>query len=545
MKSVLWLFIWSFTALLWAQDKQESAYFAEINHQLTAKRALIGQNPQAQLPAKINGRVQCVQGQAAGFPCQNVDLMSFLSIGQLGGSATTELSGNWGWTDPTSKREFLLQGSSIGTHFIEITHPENPIYLGILPIPSTAKEAIWRELKTYRHYAYIVGDAAGDHGMQIFDLNKLLNVQSSPQTFSSDGWYKGFGSAHDMVINEATGYAYPVGISSLFTGVSGRGCGGGYHMLDLKTDPLNPIFKGCFQHLNTGRRGTGYSHDAQCVVYHGPDTVYQGKEICFGFNETAVSIADVSDKANPQVISQGTYQSVAYCHQGWLTEDHKYLYVDDEFDETDLPTNTRTIIFDITDLDNPTAVNYFVSNNTAIDHNQYIRGQYAFQANYTSGLHILDISNPTNPKSAGYFDTYLANDNPTYDGLWNVYAFFPSGYLAVGGIGEGVFILKPTLPGHLVAEDRESFPEGFALSSAYPNPFRRETALDLTLAQADVVQITVYDLLGRVVRQLPNTTFEAGKHQIQLKLDGLSAGAYWVKVQVADKSFFEEILVSN
>ena len=43
-----------------------------------------------------------------------------------------------------------------------------------------------------------------------------------------------------------------------------------------------------------------------CVVYNGPDTEHRGKEVCFGSNETRLSIADVSDKSNPVALASAT-----------------------------------------------------------------------------------------------------------------------------------------------------------------------------------------------------------------------------------------------
>ena len=542
MRKKIWILMLSLPFVLVAQDKQEIAHFAQINQQLAAKSGKIGNEPSGNIP-NVAGKVPCVQGQASGFPCKNIDLMSFLSIPSIGGTATTELSGNWGWTDATSGREFVLQGSSIGTHFIEITDPEVPVFVGILPLPSTAQQNIWRELKTYKHYAYIVGDAAGDHGLQIFDLRKLLTATNLPVTFAQDALYKGFGSAHDMVINEESGFAYPVGISSLFTGVNGKGCGGGLHMLDLNTDPLNPTFVGCYQHLNTGRRGTGYAHDALCVMYKGPDMDYKNKEICFGFNETALSIADVTDKANLKTISKGLYNNTAYCHQGWITTDHKYLYVDDELDESNFGNQTRTIIFDISDLDNPTVAKYFFNTTTAIDHNQYIRGRYDFQANYTTGLRVLDVLDPINPTEVAFFDTYLTHNNPTFDGLWNVYPFFPSGFMAVGGINEGVFILKPNLPGHVTATDADELPSKSVLSQNFPNPFSEKTTFSISLNRPTDVSIQIFDILGRVVQVMPNQFYTEGVHQIEIDAKPLVSGNYMATFKIGEEVFKQIITV--
>jgi choice-of-anchor B domain-containing protein len=90
-------------------------------------------------------------------------------------------------------------------------------------------------------------------------------------------------------------------------------------------DPKHPEFAGCFADPQTGRANTGYSHDAQCVVYHGPDTRFTGHEICIGSNETMISLADVTDKKNPKALARASYPNVGYSHQGWFDEDQKYF----------------------------------------------------------------------------------------------------------------------------------------------------------------------------------------------------------------------------
>ena len=176
----------------------------------------------------------------------------------------------------------------------------------------------------YNNYAFIVADGAGAHGVQIFDLTQLRDVQNRPAEFEESAHYDGIFSAHNIVINEQTGFAYTVGNRS-----GGETCAGGSHMINIQ-DPLNPVFAGCFAHVDTGRQGTGYTHDGQCVTYAGPDERYTGQEICFGANETAVSIADVTDKDDPVAIASGTYPNPGYTHQGWLSDDHRYFFVNDE-----------------------------------------------------------------------------------------------------------------------------------------------------------------------------------------------------------------------
>jgi len=263
---------------------------------------------------------------------------------------------------------------------------------------------------------------------------------TSPQTFDEDNIYKGVFSSHNLFINEETGFAYAVGSDS-----GGETCGGALHMMDLKADPLYPEFVGCFNEPRTGRNGSGTTHDVQCVVYRGPDTDYAGQEVCLSANGTALSIADVTDKANPVGISVAEYPNTAYTHQGWLTEDHRFFYLNDEGDEaSEIVDATRTMIFDLTDLDEPVLAGEYFADNSAIDHDLYIKGNMMYQTNYLAGLRLIDISDPENPVEVGSFDTvpYGPNDNSPVLGAWSSYPYFESGIIVVTSGREGVFFLK-------------------------------------------------------------------------------------------------------
>jgi choice-of-anchor B domain-containing protein len=385
--------------------------------------------------------VMCADsGKAGEFECGNTSLFSFLPISAIGGKRGTSMNDNWGWTDPVTNREIAILGRTDGTSFVDITDPANPRYLGDLPKTRGTPSAAWRDMKVVNNHAYIVADNAGEHGMQVFDLTRLRNVRT-PQTFKPDLTYDRINSAHNIVANEESGFVYVVGGSG-----GGETCGGGHHMIDVR-EPKKPKFAGCFGDDKTGRAGTGYSHDSQCVMYRGPDTRYTGKEICIGSNETAISIADVTDKKNPVAISRAAYPNVAYAHQAWLTDDHKYLYLNDEGDESsgqgEAAKGTRTLVWDVQDLTDPVLVKEHVGTTKAIDHNLYVKGDRMYQANYTSGLRILDISDPRNPKEVGFLDTHPGDDGrPSFSGSWSVYPYFKSGAIVVTSIGEGVFFVR-------------------------------------------------------------------------------------------------------
>ncbi len=390
------------------------------------------------LPAITGGQVNCVDGTAADlFDCTDVDVVSFLPVDAVGGGRGISVSDVWGWTDPETGGEYALVGRFDGTAFIDVSDPFNPVYLGDLPLTEGATPNLWRDIKVYKNHAFIVSDGAGPHGIQVFDLTALRNVINPPVEFTETAHYDGIYSAHNIVINEETGFAYTVGNS-----MGGETCGGGFHMVNIQ-DPTNPTFAGCFSDPATGRVGTGYNHDAQCVKYHGPDQDHLGKEICFGSAETALSIADVTDKENPVPLAAASYPNVGYAHQGWITDDHRYFYLDDELDEiAGTVSKTRTMIWNVEDLDDPVLVKEFFGSTESSDHNLYIRGNFMYQSNYVSGLRIFDISDPENPKEVAYFDTVPGKDQPGFAGSWSNYPYFDSGIIVVTSMREGVFILK-------------------------------------------------------------------------------------------------------
>lgn len=371
-------------------------------------------------PPISNSVTPCTNRMAGVYPCNGYDLVAEISLAALGGTSGND---SWGWTDPTTQKEYALMGLNSGTVFIDISDPVNPVILGRLPTATV--NSTWRDVKTYGNYAFIVSEAPG-HGMQVFDLTRLRTI-SSFQFFAADAHYTGFGDAHNVVINEANGYAYAVGTNTF---------SGGPHFVDI-SNPLNPVAAG-------GYATDAYSHDAQVVTYNGPDTDYTGREIYIGSNENEVVIVDITDKSNPISISTVSYSNIGYTHQGWFTEDMSYFILGDEADEQNTGGNTRAIVFDFTDLDNPAFhMNYF-GPTSAIDHNGYVKGNLYYQANYSAGVRMIDISNIANGTmtEVGFFDTNPDNNNTSFDGAWNVYPYFPSGNIIISDTERGFFIIK-------------------------------------------------------------------------------------------------------
>ena len=343
-----------------------------------------------------------------------------MSVTDMGGVAGNDV---WGWADPTTGSEYALMGMSDGTAFVDVTDPENPVFLGRMPTATTSSS--WRDIKVYLNHAYVVADGAGAHGMQVFDMTRLRGVMA-PQTFSPDVIYGDFANAHNLAINEGSGYAYAVGTNT---------CNEGLHIVDIRT-PVNPVFAGCHSAFDT--------HDTQCVNYVGPDPDHAGQEICFSSAEDRVEIADVSLKGAATTISTFVYPDLGFVHQAWLTEDHRFLLVGDEADETTFGVPTRTQVLDVSDLDLPTFVFAYEASTSTIDHNLYVLGNRVFEANYTSGLRVLEFTDLANQQMSeiAFFDTFPGSDAAVFDGAWSVYPYLPSGNLIVSDVSNGLFVLS-------------------------------------------------------------------------------------------------------
>ena len=408
----------------------------------------------------------CTGGKAGVNLCSNIDLMSYLAMNDIGGGVSSDI---WGWQDSLTGKEYAIVGRSTGTAFVDVSDPLSLIYLGNLPPHSENSQ--WRDMKVYLDHAFIVSEADGS-GMQVFDLTQLRTVSSAPVTFSETAHYAGFSDAHNISINTDSGFAYAVGTDT---------CDGGLHMINIQ-NPTNPTSAGCFS-------DDGYTHDAQCVNYIGPDPDHQGAEVCFNSNIDTLTIVDVTNKARPAMISRTGYRGARYTHQGWLTEDHAYFVLGDELDERRHKTGTTTYLWDVSDLDSPRLTGTHASTTKAIDHNQYVKGRYTFQSNYQAGLRILDVTDIANGglTEVAFFDMVPGGDSPwSLYGTWGNYPFFDSGIVIVSVRTQGLFVLRPNLVDHIQPKVARAVVDRETLTLTYGE------ALDETATPAiDAFAVTV------------------------------------------------------
>ncbi len=357
--------------------------------------------------------------RGGGFDSSGMTLLSHIPLNHFTGVARASGNDCWGYVSP-SGREYAIMGLEGGFGFVEITDPTNPQIIATIQGPTS----LWHGVKVVGRYAY--GVSEGGSGLQIMDLN---NIDQGQVTLVRNWTSGGYSTTHTIAANEEAGTLW----------IAGANIGnGGLVKIDI-SNPTQPVFAGGWTQM--------YVHEAQVATMRsGP---FAGREIGFcsggyntGHTETGIRIVDVTDATAPQLLSTIFYPNAGYAHQTWLSEDQRYLYLNDELDEmyTGQPGTTR--IFNIEDLTNPTFVGQFSNGLPAIDHNLYTHDGLIFQSNYRSGLRVFDALDPENPTELAWFDTFPGSDSAEFNGTWSNYPFFPSGSIIVSDIERGLFVLR-------------------------------------------------------------------------------------------------------
>jgi choice-of-anchor B domain-containing protein len=340
--------------------------------------------------------------------------LTFTSAGQLNVDSLgrlnyinlhlTMINDVWGYVDEAGN-EYGLVGCEKGTSVVDLTDPTNPTEIFWEP----GMESVWRDLKTWGDYAFVTTEAM--NGLLIIDLSPLPASTTLPTTLYTgpvgNEWY----SAHNLYIDE-NGYAYIFG--------SNRD-NGGVIILDVNTDPMNPIEVGVFDDW--------YVHDG----YVQNDTMYLA-HISDGF----MSIVDVTDKANPILLGTETTPST-FTHNIWATSNGQYAFTTDEV------SGGYIGAFDVSDPTNIIEVDRIQSSPGAgvIPHNVHVLGDYVVTSYYSDGVTIHDATYPYNMVEVGNYDTYF-DQTTGYDGCWGAYPYLPSGLILASDRSEGLFVLGPT-----------------------------------------------------------------------------------------------------
>jgi len=316
------------------------------------------------------------------------------------------LSGIWGYTD-NEGREYALVGTKTGLSIVDINEPTTPLEVAFIP----GNESIWREVRTWDHYAYATTEAGG--GLMIVDLSQLPDAAPFHyETFNGE-----LDRAHALHIDEY-GYAYITGFNDLAGSISFENKG--ILLLNLNPDAYNPTISGKFT--------DSYVHD----VFVRANWMYTAEIYRGGFG-----VYDITDKANPVFVAFQNTPS-GFTHNCWLSDNLQYLYVTDE--KNDAPISAWKIA-DLQDIQNTDNVKVLPGTQT-MPHNVFVKDDFLVLSSYTAGVRIFDAQNPYNIIETGWYDTNPASGGGS-QGCWGVYPYFPSGLIIASDRTEGMFIIDP------------------------------------------------------------------------------------------------------
>jgi choice-of-anchor B domain-containing protein len=416
----------------------------------------------------------------------------------------------WGYVAPDG-REYAILGAAFGPAFYDVTDSSDVRLVGFFhEIDSLNPDQgnLWREMKVYSHYAYVVSEAQNS-GVQIYDLQYLPDSVHHVQRFLATN----HSSTHS--ISQDGPYLYLNGANASF--------GNGTVVLDLSVDPENPVLRGSWN--------TRYVHDSRIV----DDTIYA---TCI--NDGYLSVIDATNKDSLKLVTEWLNNPNPSPHNSALTTDKKYIMTTDEVGA--LPRLLK--IWNIEDLQDPIQVDTWQPPGitTARVHNIEIYGDTAVIAHYTAGVYVLDISDPENPTEIAWYDTYPQNNGGAFQGCWGVYKF-PSGKIIASDMTRGLFVLG--LGNSVGISNNNGLAEGFELKQNYPNPFNPSTEITFSIPKNSEVTLKVYDVNGKEVADLINKNYERGTHSITFdaaKFE-LSSGIYFYTLTAGDLKETKKMLL--
>lgn len=409
-----------------------------------------------------------------------------------------QYQGIWGWADTTNNREYAILGASDGTFFIDITNPAIPVVCDF--VPAAHGDLIWHEVKTYENYCYIVSDDNAPNSFIIADLSSLPDSVTIVR--------------NDNTIFERCHTIYVDGDKLWCGSVTGDNNAFYYSMAcyDLSVDPTTPTL---IRHLGQDYNNPGGVHD----MFVRNDTVYAsgGNDGLYIYNFTTTF---------QQIGILTSYPESGYNHSSFLTSDGNTLIFMDE-----VPAGRGIKSVDVSSMGNITVNQVFRSNQGNTPHNPYIIGNdILIGANYTDGLQIFNISNPSSCVRVGYFDTDTLVNFPTYTqtyhGCWGAYTDLPSGLLICSDMQNGLYILD--ISAALTTGSDVASPA--VDMTAYPNPFNSNFFVNISTTKAQSVKWSVYDATGRVVLSATENV-PAGPAILEIPAAELARGIYSVMIE--------------
>jgi choice-of-anchor B domain-containing protein len=412
----------------------------------------------------------------------------------------------WGYVD-SNDREYAIMGSAAYIHFFDVTDPTNLVEIAAIPGGSTT---VWRDFKAYGDRIYAVADGSQE-GLIIFDASLLPAAPTI--TYQSTEF---FSSCHNIQVDVANGRLYAAGTNTQNNGLI---------VLDIATNPDQPQLLGSVN-LTSGSVG-GYMHD----LYVRDNIAY-----CSHGNSNSFVIWDFTDAAAPQYIA--SFVTNGYNHSNWLSDDGNTVIFAEE-----VPTGLPLGLLDISDManDNLSLYQYFKfpllapEHEGSTPHNPFILGDLAFTSYYEDGVQVFDISDPNNPHTVAYYDTYPNNTQYNgYAGCWGVYPYLPSGNILASDFDGGLFVLELDFEVSINDLDQvESF-------RVFPNPTYEEVTVEIETVSNQQVDFEVTSITGQLLKTINKEV--NGLDRVSINLSDLPSGIYILNANFKNGQIAEKIV---
>ena len=434
----------------------------------------------------------------------------------------------WGFT--AGSHEYAVIGSTVGTHILDVTDPENIFERYRFRGKDAGPQIIHRDYHDFKGYLYAVSDE-GASSLQIIKIDELPDT--AYLVYDNDSI---FVQAHNIFIDTAHARLYS--FSGRLPQVSNaRGVG----IFDI-SDPAQPDF--LTHTLNFGTLRPSHVHDG-----------YVRDHIAFlNCGRDGFAMMDFSDVKNPKPLAalpSNAYLQSGYNHSGWANDDCSHYFFADETWGTDLKT------LPLGDLEDLNVSVFFDADNEdphSIPHNLVVGCNYLYASYYYDGLQVYDITDPNQPERVMYFQTSSRDIRRNYEGAWGVYPHLPSGNILVSDMQEGLFVIQGLNDNCKPNKDLKpctqiSSYETISVSSGrfkvFPNPiggsgFKIEKENSDYFGEAE---ISLTDLTGKTLL-FEKAEFSLGPEIIDFELDHpIPNGIYFLKIEIKGAVFTEKVAV--
>ncbi len=436
----------------------------------------------------------------------------------------------WGFV--ANDREIAVIGSTLGTHFFDVTDPNDVIELKDAFVAGAVSGGtiIHRDYHDYQCYLYAVADEGSSSTLQIIDIS---NMPFSNEVVYDDNVL--FNRSHNIFIDTATAKMY-----SCATKTSTD-----YFQLQVYSlaDPLDPALLASYG--NIGPVAIPTIHD----IYVRNDIAYMNGSY------SGLLVADFSNMASPQIIGTlGIYPSQGYNHSGWLSEDGQYYFLADETHGTDIK------VLDVSDPSDIQVVSQFNAGSTnanSIPHNLIVRGNYLYTSYYYDGLQVFDFTDPSNVTRSHYYDTYLDPTIDSYEGAWGVYPLLPSGNILVSDMQSGLYVfdkIDASITGGLdplgsntnctnINVSNEEIEASKLSLNVFPNPFQEQLQIEFNANESSTIQIELLNVTGQRLIPLVEKEIPMGNYQLRLENSkDLSPGIYFINIWNGTDHFVRKVI---